>query len=50
MKKFIVLIMTFFCVIAVFSACDTQKKCAAYGVYTYYETPTSPNSPVLPVE
>ncbi len=39
MKKIIVLVALFFCGVAVFSACDTQKKCAAYGHYTYYQAP-----------
>ncbi len=42
MKKIIVLIAMFFCAIAVFSACDTQHKCAAYGHYTYYQAPETP--------
>jgi len=37
MKKIIVLIAVFFLGLAVFSACDTQHKCAAYGHYTYYQ-------------
>lgn len=37
MKKFIVLVALFFCALAVFTACDTQHKCAAYGHYTYYD-------------
>jgi hypothetical protein len=42
MKKIIVLVVTFFCVLALISACDTQHKCAAYGHYTYYEAPADP--------
>lgn len=37
MKKFIVLIAIFFSFAAIFSACDTQHKCAAYGHYAYYQ-------------
>lgn len=50
MKKIIVLLVAFFCAVAAFSACDTQEKCAAYGHYTYYETPVTYDSPALPVE
>lgn len=42
MKKIIVLVVVFFGALAVFSACDTQHKCAAYGHYTYYEAPANP--------
>lgn len=39
MKKIIVLVALFFCTLAIFSACDTQHKCAAYGHYACYEAP-----------
>ncbi len=39
MKKIIVLAILFFCGLAIFSACETQHKCAAYGHYTYYQAP-----------
>lgn len=38
MRKIIVLIAIFFSFAAIFSACDTQHKCAAYGHYAYYQT------------
>lgn len=41
MKKIIVLAAMFLCGLAIFSACDTQHKCAAYGHYTYYEAPAN---------
>lgn len=37
MKRIIVLIVMFFFAGALFTACDTQKKCAAYGHYACYE-------------
>jgi hypothetical protein len=40
MKKVIALGILFLVSILVFSACDTQKRCAAYGHYSY----------VMPVE
>ena len=40
MKKIIVLAVMFFFGLAVFSACDTQHKCAAYEHYSYYQAPT----------
>lgn len=36
MKKIIVLACLFFCGLFLLSACDTQKKCAAYGHYQCY--------------
>ena len=39
MKKIIVIAALFLGTIAVFAACDTQHKCAAYGHYAYYEAP-----------
>lgn len=37
MKRIIVLIVMFFFAGVLFAACDTQKKCAAYGHYACYE-------------
>ena len=34
MKKIMIVIAMFFAGLLVFSACDTQHKCAAYGHYT----------------
>ncbi len=42
MKKIIVLIAVIFFGLALFSACDTQHKCAAYGHYSYYQAPETP--------
>ncbi len=42
MKKIIVLVAVIFFGLALFSACDTQHKCAAYGHYTYYQAPETP--------
>jgi len=42
MKKIIVLLAVFFLGLAVFSACDTQRKCAAYGHYSYYQPQETP--------
>lgn len=42
MKKIIVLGALFFCALVVFSACDTQHRCAAYGHYAYYEAAETP--------
>jgi len=39
MKKIIVLIAIFFSCVAIFSSCDTQHKCAAYGHYAYNQSP-----------
>lgn len=40
MKKIIVLVVLFFFGVALLSSCETQKKCAAYGHYTYYPAPS----------
>lgn len=42
MKKIIVLIAVIFFGMAIFSACDTQHKCAAYGHYACYQAPETP--------
>ena len=39
MKKIIVIAALFLGTIAIFAACDTQHKCAAYGHYACYEAP-----------
>ena len=43
MKKIIALGILFLGSVLVFSACDTQKRCAAYGHYTYYAPAENPN-------
>jgi len=42
MKKIIVLIAVIFFGVAIFSACDTQHKCAAYGHYAYHQASETP--------
>ena len=42
MKKVIALIILFLGSVLVFSACDTQHRCAAYGHYSYYEPAENP--------
>ncbi len=44
MKKIIVLGILFLGSIMVFSACDTQKRCAAYGHYSYNMPTETPNN------
>ena len=39
MKKILVIAVLLLGGIAIFSACDTQHKCAAYGHYACYEAP-----------
>ena len=34
MKKVLLVLGVFFTAVLIFSACDTQHKCAAYGHYT----------------
>lgn len=42
MKKIIVLAVLFLGGLAIFSACDTQHHCAAYGHYAYYDATETP--------
>ena len=35
MKKIIALVIVVISSVLIFSACDTQKRCAAYGHYSY---------------
>ena len=44
MKKIIVLDILFLGSILVFSACDTQKRCAAYGHYSYVMPADNPDN------
>ncbi len=38
MKKIIAALAAFMVLVAVFSSCDTQHRCAAYGHYSYVPT------------
>jgi hypothetical protein len=44
MKKIIALGLLFLGSVLVFSACDTQHRCAAYGHYSYYAPADNPNN------
>lgn len=50
MKKIIAILLVAFCATAIFSACDTQEKCAAYGHYSYNEVPSTPAEPIAQVD
>ena len=44
MKKIIALAILFLGVVFVFSACDTQHRCAAYGHYSYNMPAENPDN------
>ena len=44
MKKIIALFVLFLGSVLVFSTCDTQKRCAAYGHYTYFAPAENPGN------
>lgn len=44
MKKIIALAILFIGSVLIFSACDTQKRCAAYGHYSYNMPAENPDN------
>ena len=44
MKKIIALAILFIGSVLIISACDTQKRCAAYGHYSYNMPADNPNN------
>jgi hypothetical protein len=44
MKKIIAFGLLLLGSVLIFSACDTQKRCAAYGHYTYYAPAENPSN------